>query len=76
MVTSEFLSVKYQEGPFGEILRGDPGRIAAQAITGIGFLGAGVTLRYKETIRGLTKIASVMSFSFKRKCRGINSNRT
>jgi len=57
MVVSEFLSVKYQDGPFREVLRGDPGRIAAQAITGIGFLGAGVILRYKESIRGLTTAA-------------------
>ena len=42
MVISEFLVVKHQRGPLGGILRGDPGRIAAQAITGIGFLGAGV----------------------------------
>jgi putative Mg2+ transporter-C (MgtC) family protein len=57
MVISEFLAVKYEGGPLGEILRGDPGRIAAQAISGIGFLGAGVILRYKETIRGLTTAA-------------------
>jgi putative Mg2+ transporter-C (MgtC) family protein len=40
-------------------LQVDPGRIAAQAITGIGFLGAGVILRYKDTIRGLTTAACV-----------------
>ena len=40
-------------------MRVDPGRIAAQAITGIGFLGAGVILRYKDTIRGLTTAACV-----------------
>jgi len=57
MVVSEFLSVKYQGRPSGEIIRGDPGRIAAQAITGIGFLGAGVILRYKDSIRGLTTAA-------------------
>ena len=57
MVISEFLVVKYQEGPFREIMRGDPGRIAAQAITGIGFLGAGVILRYRDSIRGLTTAA-------------------
>ena len=57
MVVSEFLSVKYQGGPWAEIFRGDPGRIAAQAITGIGFLGAGVILRYKDSIRGLTTAA-------------------
>jgi putative Mg2+ transporter-C (MgtC) family protein len=37
----------------------DPSRIAAQAITGIGFLGAGVILRYKDSIRGLTTAACV-----------------
>lgn len=37
----------------------DPSRIAAQAITGIGFLGAGVIIRYKDTIRGLTTAACV-----------------
>jgi len=57
MILSEFVSAKYQSGPFREILRGDPGRIAAQAVTGIGFLGAGVILRYKEAIRGLTTAA-------------------
>ena len=57
MVISEFLPVKYQGGPLGEIIRGDPGRIAAQAITGIGFLGAGVILRYRDSIRGLTTAA-------------------
>lgn len=57
MVISEFLSFKYKSGPLGEIIRGDPGRIAAQAITGIGFLGAGVILRYGEAIRGLTTAA-------------------
>jgi len=57
MVVSEFLAVKYQGGPLREIIRGDPGRIAAQAITGIGFLGAGVILRYRDSIRGLTTAA-------------------
>jgi len=57
MVISEFLAVKYEGGPLRQILRGDPGRIAAQAISGIGFLGAGVILRYKDSIRGLTTAA-------------------
>jgi putative Mg2+ transporter-C (MgtC) family protein len=38
----------------------DPGRIAAQVITGIGFLGAGAILRLREKyIRGLTTAASL-----------------
>ncbi len=35
----------------------DPGRIAAQIVTGIGFLGAGVIIREGFTIRGLTTAA-------------------
>ena len=38
---------------------GDPGRIAAQIVTGIGFLGAGVILRRGVSVRGLTTAASV-----------------
>jgi len=57
MVVSEYLMFKY-EGRFpSEIFRVDPGRIAAQAITGIGFLGAGVIIRYKNWGRGLTTAA-------------------
>ena len=38
---------------------GDRGRIAAQIITGIGFLGAGVILRRGASVRGLTTAATV-----------------
>jgi putative Mg2+ transporter-C (MgtC) family protein len=38
---------------------GDPGRIAAQVVTGIGFLGAGVILQYKGRIAGLTTAATL-----------------
>jgi len=59
MVLSEYLLVVYQ-ARFPEITaHGDPGRIAGQAITGIGFLGAGVIIRYKDSIRGLTTAACV-----------------
>jgi putative Mg2+ transporter-C (MgtC) family protein len=37
----------------------DPSRIAAQVVTGIGFLGAGVIFRQGFTIRGLTTAASL-----------------
>ena len=59
MVVSELLFVKYESKGLADILRADPGRIAAQAITGIGFLGAGVILRYKDSIRGLTTAAAI-----------------
>lgn len=35
----------------------DPGRVAAQVVTGIGFLGAGAIIREKGSIRGLTTAA-------------------
>ncbi|MFM7322842.1 MAG: MgtC/SapB family protein [Armatimonadota bacterium] len=38
---------------------GDPARIAAQVVTGIGFLGAGVILRRGPSVRGLTTAASI-----------------
>lgn len=37
----------------------DPGRIAAQVISGIGFLGAGTIIREGASIRGLTTAASL-----------------
>ena len=38
---------------------GDPGRIAAQVITGIGFLGAGAIIQGKGSVRGLTTAAGI-----------------
>src|SRR6266516_3472604 len=37
----------------------DPSRVAAQIVTGIGFLGAGVIFRQGLTVRGLTTAASL-----------------
>ncbi|MEM0952116.1 MAG: MgtC/SapB family protein [Cyanobacteria bacterium P01_H01_bin.74] len=37
----------------------DPGRIAAQVVTGIGFIGGGAVLRNGSSIRGLTTAASL-----------------
>lgn len=38
---------------------GDPGRIAAAVVTGIGFLGAGAIIRHGHTVQGLTTAASI-----------------
>jgi putative Mg2+ transporter-C (MgtC) family protein len=35
----------------------DPGRVAAQVVTGIGFLGAGAIIQEKSSVRGLTTAA-------------------
>ncbi|MGQ9463935.1 MAG: MgtC/SapB family protein [Candidatus Fervidibacter sp.] len=40
-------------------LGGDPGRIAAQVVTGIGFIGAGTIWLRGDVIRGLTTAASI-----------------
>ncbi|MCP4650943.1 MAG: MgtC/SapB family protein [PVC group bacterium] len=37
----------------------DPARIAAQVVSGIGFLGAGTILRFRASVRGLTTAAGL-----------------
>ena len=37
----------------------DPTRIAAQVVSGLGFLGAGTILRFRASVRGLTTAASL-----------------
>ncbi len=45
---------------FGDATRvGDPGRIAAQVVTGIGFIGAGTIMQSRGTITGLTSAATI-----------------
>ncbi len=41
----------------------DPGRIAAQVVSGIGFLGAGTIIRSRVSIVGLTTAASLWSIA-------------
>jgi putative Mg2+ transporter-C (MgtC) family protein len=43
----------------GNIVRADPSRIAAQIVTGIGFLGAGAIIREGLSVRGLTTAATL-----------------
>lgn len=59
MIISEAFYLKY--GAFGgdTTLRIDPSRTAAQIVTGIGFLGAGVIIKEGATVRGLTTAASL-----------------
>ena len=54
MVLSEWLPTAHATaGTFG----GDPARLAAGVLTGIGFLGAGVIIRQDTLIRGVTTAA-------------------
>jgi putative Mg2+ transporter-C (MgtC) family protein len=41
----------------------DPTRIAAQIVTGVGFLGGGAILHYRGNVRGLTTAASLWAVS-------------
>jgi len=45
--------------PVGSTLVLDPSRVAAQVVSGIGFLGAGAILARGEIVRGLTTAASI-----------------
>lgn len=52
------LSIYVPQVYFG-LKNGDPGRIAAQVVTGIGFLGAGAIIQMKGSVRGLTTAAGI-----------------
>lgn len=41
----------------------DPARLAAQVVTGIGFLGAGAIMRYGLNVRGLTSASTIWSMA-------------
>ena len=48
---------------FTNLQNGDPGRIAAQVVSGIGFLGAGAILKYGADVKGLTTAASIWAMA-------------
>jgi putative Mg2+ transporter-C (MgtC) family protein len=54
---TEFTEAALQSG--GRGIQFDPTRIAAQIVTGIGFLGAGAIIRQGMDVRGLTTAASL-----------------
>lgn len=53
------LSAAVAGGADGGVARGDPGRIAAQIVSGIGFLGAGTILQARGSVIGLTTAATM-----------------
>lgn len=63
MITGQLIFAEYK--PFGAAP--DPARLAAQVITGVGFLGAGTILREGANVKGLTTAASLWSVA----CLGI-----
>lgn len=63
MITGQLIFAEYR--PYGA--SPDPARLAAQVITGVGFLGAGTILREGINVKGLTTAASLWSVA----CLGI-----
>ncbi len=57
MLLSISLAEKYSGNIDGVVYSVDPTRIAAQVVTGIGFLGAGAIIKFGLSIRGLTTAA-------------------
>jgi putative Mg2+ transporter-C (MgtC) family protein len=47
----------------GVAANSDPARLAAQVVTGIGFLGAGAIMRYGLNVRGLTSASTIWSMA-------------
>jgi putative Mg2+ transporter-C (MgtC) family protein len=61
MIVSEYYQYMGTMDP--SYVRVDPGRIAAGAITGVGFLGAGAILKIGVTVQGLTTAACIWMVS-------------
>lgn len=59
MIVSIGLATQYR----GLAPNGDPARLAAQVISGIGFLGAGAILRFGTNVKGLTTATSMWSMA-------------
>jgi putative Mg2+ transporter-C (MgtC) family protein len=62
MIVSQygFMDVLHTEGVQVHL---DPSRIAAQVVTGIGFIGAGTIIFQKQIVRGLTTAAGIWATS-------------
>ncbi|MCB2200004.1 MgtC/SapB family protein [bacterium] len=58
MITSELVgSIQLKQGMANYV--SDPGRIAAQVVSGVGFLGAGAVITARDKVYGLTTAAVV-----------------
>ncbi len=53
------VSISYSQFISSPTLPSDPGRIVAQVVSGVGFLGAGAILRLGVTVKGLTTASSL-----------------
>lgn len=56
---NQSISMIKETPSLANVLKVDMGRLGAQVITGIGFLGAGTIMHEKGSVRGLTTAASI-----------------
>lgn len=63
MLVSQFGFEEVLDGADGDKIRLDPARVAAQVVSGIGFIGAGTILLRKQVVRGLTTAAGIWAAS-------------
>ena len=54
-----FIDMALTNGMMPDGLRADPARIAAQVVSGISFLGAGVIFKHGSSVKGLTTAAGI-----------------
>jgi putative Mg2+ transporter-C (MgtC) family protein len=59
MLVSLYVPAKLAQEPPQSVVRADPTRMAAQVMSGLGFLGAGAIIALGQRIRGLTTAASI-----------------
>ena len=69
MIVSELIPI-VADGP-EDITRVDPGRIAAQVVTGVGFIGAGTIIRERGSVHGLTTAAVIWVAAAVGLCAGV-----
>ena len=60
MIVSQYV---FEEVLERDLVRLDPSRIAAQVVSGIGFIGAGTIILQKQIVRGLTTAAGIWATS-------------
>lgn len=63
MILSKYLTAPLFSDIAGNVFDGDATRIAAQVVTGIGFLGAGIIMYRRDVLHGLTTAAGVWATS-------------
>lgn len=59
MIIAEVIAIIKENPDMSSVLKSDFGRLPAQVISGIGFIGAGCIIREKGTISGITTAATL-----------------